>query len=117
LLFVRLFCYLRFRRFQQVLIVATCPPSKTCHPEHIRQGYAKDLSAKREQDENSRSSRNNDGGRVNRMVNFDASDASIIEAKLAVRVGTCAFPAHAGSGGKNSYFPLRGVKWQTKKQS
>jgi hypothetical protein len=117
LLFVRLFCYLRFRRFQQELIATTCPLSKTCHPEHIRQGYAKDLSAKREQGENSRSSRNNDGGRVNRMVNFDADDGTITETRLAVRVGTCAFPAQVGSGGKYSYFPLRGVKWQTKKQS
>ena len=46
LLFVRLFCYLRFRRFQQVLIVTTCPCRKTCHSEHIRQGYATDRSAK-----------------------------------------------------------------------
>jgi hypothetical protein len=59
----------------------------------------------------------NDGGGVNRMINFDIDNGSIIEARLAVRVGTCAFPAQVGSGGKNSYFPLRGVKWQTKKQS
>jgi len=58
LLFVRLFWYLRIRRFQQVLMVASCWCRKTCHPEHIRQGYAKDLSAKREQEENSRSGTN-----------------------------------------------------------
>ena len=35
LLFVRPFCYLRFRRFQQALMVASCWCRKTCHPERI----------------------------------------------------------------------------------
>jgi hypothetical protein len=46
----------------------------------------------------------NDSGIVNQMVHLNASDGSIIEARLAVRAGTCAFPAQVGSGGNNSYF-------------
>jgi len=40
-------CYLHLRRFQQEPVVTPCPSSKTCHPEGIRQGCAKDLSVKR----------------------------------------------------------------------